>query len=251
MCRAPGRRRGGARQLAARQPPSRASRPPGGGSPRHRDAPHSTTRSSGPRPNQLDFGSRLAGRAPPVGHPALLAPPPLLRNARVRTRRTPDSVGPVACLRASVRRRTEVDPCRPLPPESSTPDAGLIARSRPGRSGSLLTLLGLVCLLAVPLGAPASVAGASVSDQIEAARERQHELGRSIARQDSIIAALDRDQASTQAAIEDTRTSSPSTSTRPSSNSASSRPSSASPASAPASTSSSTSCARATGRWTC
>ena len=89
--------------------------------------------------------------------------------------------------------------------ESSTPDASLIARSRPGGTRSLLTLLGLVCLLAVPLGAPASVAGASVSDQIEAARERQHELGRSIARQDSIIEALDRDQASTQAAIEDTK----------------------------------------------
>ena len=49
------------------------------------------------------------------------------------------------------------------------------------------------------------MAGASLSDQIEAARERQQELGRSIARQDSIIKELDRDQASTQAAIEDTK----------------------------------------------
>ena len=69
---------------------------------------------------------------------------------------------------------------------------------------SLLTLLSLVCLLAVPLGAPAPVAGASLSDQIEAARERQQELGRSIARQDSILKELDRDQASAQAALNDT-----------------------------------------------
>ena len=81
----------------------------------------------------------------------------------------------------------------------------MIARARPGGTRSRLTLLSLVCLLAVPLGAPAPVAGASLSDQIEAARERQQELGRSIARQDSIIKELDRDQASTQAAIEDTK----------------------------------------------
>jgi murein DD-endopeptidase MepM/ murein hydrolase activator NlpD len=80
----------------------------------------------------------------------------------------------------------------------------VIARAWPGGTRSLLTLLSLVCLLALPLGAPARVAGASLSDQIEAARERQQELGRSIARQDSILKALDRDQAATQSAIADT-----------------------------------------------
>jgi murein DD-endopeptidase MepM/ murein hydrolase activator NlpD len=88
--------------------------------------------------------------------------------------------------------------------ESSTPDASVIARARPGRTRSLLTLLALVGLLAVPATAPPLAAGASLSDQIEAARERQAELGRSIARQETILRALDRDQASTQAAIADT-----------------------------------------------
>ena len=102
----------------------------------------------------------------------------------------------------------------------------------------------------MPLGTPARAAGASLSDQVEAARERQHELGRSIARQDSILRELDRDQASTQVAIEDTEAQLEGIGMDQAlSSAASSRPSSASPVSVPATSSSLMSCARATGRW--
>jgi murein DD-endopeptidase MepM/ murein hydrolase activator NlpD len=80
----------------------------------------------------------------------------------------------------------------------------VIARARPGRTRSLTALLALAVLAALPLGTPGTVSGASLSDQIEAARERQQELGKSIAQQESLLRAIDRDQASTQAAIADT-----------------------------------------------
>jgi len=49
--------------------------------------------------------------------------------------------------------------------------------------------------------APAMVAGASLSDQLAAARERARALGTAIERQDALIRELERDQASTQAAL--------------------------------------------------
>src|SRR5688572_28472285 len=88
--------------------------------------------------------------------------------------------------------------------DSST-DASVTTRAgRPGVTRSVVTLLALAVLLVVPASAPVTVEAASLSDQIKAARERQQDLGRSIARQESILRALNRDQASSQAALRDT-----------------------------------------------
>jgi murein DD-endopeptidase MepM/ murein hydrolase activator NlpD len=68
-----------------------------------------------------------------------------------------------------------------------------------------MTILALAVLLVVPASAPGTVDAASLSDQIAAAKKRQNELARSIARQEGILRQLNRDQASTQAAIRDTK----------------------------------------------
>ncbi|CAN5604100.1 hypothetical protein BH23CHL8_BH23CHL8_27430 [soil metagenome] len=65
----------------------------------------------------------------------------------------------------------------------------------------MLALLALVVLVGLPATAPQPVAAASLSDQIEAARKRQADLAKSIARQESLLRSLSRDQASTQAAL--------------------------------------------------
>ena len=67
-----------------------------------------------------------------------------------------------------------------------------------------LFVLALVVLLAIPTTAPPAALGAGLSDQIEAARERQQELAGSIARSEALLSDLRQDQVSTQSAIADT-----------------------------------------------
>jgi murein DD-endopeptidase MepM/ murein hydrolase activator NlpD len=64
-----------------------------------------------------------------------------------------------------------------------------------------LVILALVVLLAILTTASSPAFGAGLSDQIEAARERQQELAGSIARSEALLRDLRRDQAATQSAI--------------------------------------------------
>ena len=71
-------------------------------------------------------------------------------------------------------------------------------------SRAFLAVLASVVLLTVPVAVPASVLGASLSDQIEAARQRQKDLAGSIARSESLLRDLRQDQALTESAIRET-----------------------------------------------
>jgi len=62
-------------------------------------------------------------------------------------------------------------------------------------------MLVFVVLLAVPVSAPPPVAGASLKDQIAAAKERQAELTASIARSQQMVEQLKRDEAATRNAL--------------------------------------------------
>lgn len=78
-------------------------------------------------------------------------------------------------------------------------------RSRPGAlTPPRLAILALIVLLAIPATAPPPALGAGLSDQIEAARQRQQELAGSIARSEALLRDLRQDQVSTQSAIADT-----------------------------------------------
>ena len=75
------------------------------------------------------------------------------------------------------------------------------------RRGSLrlaVVLLTLIVLSTAPAISPPAVVGASLKDQIGAAQDRQSAIGRSIAQQDSLLKGLQRDQATTQAALRET-----------------------------------------------
>jgi len=76
---------------------------------------------------------------------------------------------------------------------------------REGVSRSALVALVLVGLLAVPLAAPPAVAGASLKDQIAAAKERQASLTASIARSERLVEQLRRDEEATREALEATK----------------------------------------------
>src|SRR3972149_3346308 len=62
-------------------------------------------------------------------------------------------------------------------------------------------LLALIALLAIQAATPRTAYGAGLSDQIEAARQRQQELAGSISRSEALLGDLRRDQVSTQFAI--------------------------------------------------
>jgi murein DD-endopeptidase MepM/ murein hydrolase activator NlpD len=70
---------------------------------------------------------------------------------------------------------------------------------------AVLVLVVLVMLAALPLTAPPSVAGASLKDQIAAAKERQEALTASIARSQRLVDELKRDEAATRDALAATR----------------------------------------------
>jgi murein DD-endopeptidase MepM/ murein hydrolase activator NlpD len=72
---------------------------------------------------------------------------------------------------------------------------------RTGVPRSLLAVLVLVVLLAVPVSAPPPVAGASLKDQIAAAKERQANLTASIAKSQRMVEQLKRDEAATRNAL--------------------------------------------------
>src|SRR3989304_5855673 len=76
-----------------------------------------------------------------------------------------------------------------------------VRAQRTGVSPSLLVRLALAVLVAIPVAAPPPVMGADLKDQIEAARERQANLASTIARQEVLIEALGREQASAEAAL--------------------------------------------------
>lgn len=72
---------------------------------------------------------------------------------------------------------------------------------RTGLSRSLVAMLVLIVLFAVPVSAPLPVAGASLKDQIAAAKERQADLTASIADSARMIEQLKRDEAATRDAL--------------------------------------------------
>lgn len=76
---------------------------------------------------------------------------------------------------------------------------------RTGVSRSLVAVVALVVLLAIPATAPPPVAGASLKDQIAAARERQASLNESIARTEKLVEQLKADQEGTRRALVSTQ----------------------------------------------
>jgi murein DD-endopeptidase MepM/ murein hydrolase activator NlpD len=69
----------------------------------------------------------------------------------------------------------------------------------------LVASLALVLAVGLPVAAPQGVRAADLSDQIEAARERQQELADSISRSESVLRGLRQDQTTTQSAIAATK----------------------------------------------
>jgi murein DD-endopeptidase MepM/ murein hydrolase activator NlpD len=67
-------------------------------------------------------------------------------------------------------------------------------------------MLVLAVLLVLPLTAPPSVVGASLKDQIAAAKERQAELSASISRSEKLVEELKREEAATRDALAATKT---------------------------------------------
>ena len=83
---------------------------------------------------------------------------------------------------------------------------GVKARGRRwGVSRSALALVVFVVLLAVPLAAPSAVVGASLKDQIAAAKERQASLSASIAKSERLVEELKRDEQATRDALAATK----------------------------------------------
>ncbi len=72
-------------------------------------------------------------------------------------------------------------------------------------SRALLAVLAVAILLFAPATASPSALGASLSDQIAAARKRQQQLASSIAHAQDLVAEIRADQAATQSAIADTK----------------------------------------------
>ena len=73
-----------------------------------------------------------------------------------------------------------------------------------GVSRPLLVFIALIMFLAVPLTAPPPVEGASLKDQISAARKRQNALSKSIDQQEALLKGLQSDQLATKDALADT-----------------------------------------------
>ena len=69
---------------------------------------------------------------------------------------------------------------------------------RTGAPRSLIAVLVLVMLIAVPVTAPAPVEGASLKDQIAAQRERQQDLTKSISKSQNLVESLKSDEARTR-----------------------------------------------------
>jgi murein DD-endopeptidase MepM/ murein hydrolase activator NlpD len=75
-----------------------------------------------------------------------------------------------------------------------------------GVSRTLLTMLVLAVLLVLPVTAPPAVLGASLKDQIAAARDRQAELTDSIAKSQKLVEELKADEAATRDELAATKT---------------------------------------------
>jgi len=83
---------------------------------------------------------------------------------------------------------------------------GVNARAhRTGVSRSLFAVLIFAVLLALPVSAPPPVAGASLKDQIAAAKERQADLTASIAKSERLVEELKRDEQATRDALTATK----------------------------------------------
>jgi murein DD-endopeptidase MepM/ murein hydrolase activator NlpD len=83
--------------------------------------------------------------------------------------------------------------------EPIVPSVNARAR-RTGVSRSLAVVIALVVLLMVPMGA-APAAGASLKDQIAAAKDRQRDLSAAIAKSERLVDELKRDEAATRTAL--------------------------------------------------
>ena len=77
---------------------------------------------------------------------------------------------------------------------------------RTGVSRTLLTMLVLAALLVLPVTAPPQVLGASLKDQIAAAKDRQAELATSISKSQDLVEELKREEAATRNELAATRT---------------------------------------------